>query len=68
MYRVWLCDLEKAIMTLRKVVKKDLFCYAEGTIYDDFVFTINEKESYIVKHTDFSVWHSVGDDHWEEVK
>ena len=71
MFRVWFCDLEKAIAAFRKVVKDDLFCKIEGNIYGDFVFTLSEKETYIVKHIDFTIWHNYGDwrnPDWKEVK
>lgn len=71
MYRVWFDDLEKAIMALRAVVTDDMFCKIEGNIYGDFIFTLHEKEAYIVKHTDFTVWHNYGDwrnPDWKEVK
>lgn len=62
MFRVWFCDLEKALAAFRKVVTDDLFCKIEGNCYGDFVITLNEKETYIVKHDDFSVWHNIYDD------
>jgi hypothetical protein len=71
MFRVWFCDLEKALVAFRKVVKDDLFCKIEGNVYGDFVFTLNEEETYIVKHIDFTVWHNYGDwrnPNWREVK
>lgn len=71
MYRVWFCDLEKAIAALREAINDDLFCKVEGNAYGDFIFTINEKETYVVKHIDFSVWHNYGDwrnPDWRRVK
>lgn len=71
MFRVWFCDLEKALVAFRKVVKDDCFCKIEGNWDGDFLITLNERERYIVKCDDFSVWRPVGDwrnGHWEEVK
>ena len=56
MYRVWFCDLERAIAAFREKVKTDLFCSIVGNAYGDFVFHIDENKEYIVKHNDFSVW------------
>lgn len=71
MFRVWFCDLEKAITAFRKVVTDDLFCKIEGNYHGDFVITLDDKKIYIVKHQDFSVWHNYGDwlnPDWREVK
>ena len=71
MYRVWFNDLEKAIVAFRAVVKDDLFASIEGNAYGDFIFRLNENEWYLVKHTDFTVWHNFGDwrkPDWREIK
>ena len=71
MYRVWFCDLEKAIAALRAVVTDDLFCNIKGNYHGDFVFEMNETTTYIVKHEDFRVWRNFGDwrnPDWREIK
>jgi len=61
MYSVWFCDLEKAIKALRKVQPNmDTFGSIEGNVYGDFVIK-DFTTTYIVKHTDFSVWCLLGD-------
>lgn len=71
MYSVWFQDLEKVIQVMKeKVPTMETFCSIDGNSNGDFVIR-NETEVYIVKHTDFSVWHSKGDwrnGKWEEVK
>lgn len=71
MYRVWFEDLQKAVIIFRARTGHDLFCSVSGNAYGDFVFKINEDTTYIVKHTDFSVWENCGDwrnPEWKEIK
>ena len=56
MYRVWFQDLEKALKVFQEKVPCDLFCSIQGNAHGDFVFYIDELDTYIVKHDDFSVW------------
>ncbi len=57
MYSVWFCDLEKAVKALKEAVPNlSTFCSIEGNVYGDFVIK-NETETWIVRHTDYSVWH-----------
>lgn len=67
MFRVWFCDLEKALAAFRKVVKDDCFCKIEGNWDGDLIITLDERENYIVKCDDFSIWHQ-RNGRWEEVK
>lgn len=71
MYRVWFDDLEKAIVSFRKVVSNELFTSISGNAYGDFIFKINDSVQYTVKHDDFSVWRNYGDwrePDWREIK
>ena len=62
MYSVWFCDLEKAIKAFRKACPHfETFTSIHGNVYGDFVITY-DNDSYIVKHSDFSVWHLEGGD------
>lgn len=62
MYSVWFCDLEKAIKVFRKVCPHfETFTSIYGNAYGDFVIKYNN-DSYIVKHSDFSVWRFEGGD------
>lgn len=57
MYRVWLQDMEKAITIFRKVCPHiDMLSSINGNAFGDFVFHIDDDTTYIVKHTDWSVW------------
>lgn len=71
MYSVWFCDLEKAVAAINaKRPNLATFCSIEGNADGDFVIK-NETDTYIVRHTDFSVWHREGDwrtGKWVEVK
>lgn len=71
MYSVWFCDLEKAIKAFRKACPHfETFTSIHGNVYGDFVIKYNN-DSYIIKHSDFSVWHLEGGDwrtgKWVEV-
>ena len=71
MYRVWFCDVEKAIAAVREKTGAELFCSISGNWKGDFVFEIAEDRKYIVKHEDFSVWQNFGDwrnPDWREIK
>lgn len=71
MYRVWFQDLEKALKVFQEKVPCDMFCSIKGNGWGDFVFCIDELDTYIVKHNDFSVWkiiqNGVGVE-WKEIK
>ena len=60
MYTVWFCDLEKAIKAFRKAYPNfETFTSIHGNAYGDFVIKYDD-DLYIVKHSDFSVWHLEG--------
>ena len=67
MYSVWFCDLEKAIKAINeKLPHLKLFCEIIGNANGDFVIR-NETDTWIIKHTDFSVWHLDRTlEHWGE--
>ena len=62
MYRVWFMDLERAVDALIEKVEQnenitlEMFGSIEGNAYGDFVFRIDKNRTYVVKHSDFSVW------------
>lgn len=61
-YAVWFCDLEKAIKALHKVCPNFVtFTSIHGNMEGDFVIK-HDEDTYIVKHSDFSVWHREGGD------
>ena len=71
MYSVWFCDLEKAIKAFQKACPHfETFTSIHGNMYGDFVIKYNN-DSFIVKHSDFSVWYLEGGDwrtgKWVEV-
>jgi hypothetical protein len=70
MYRVWFCDLEKAIKALQEKTGHEMFCYVQGNVHGDFVFKIDEFKSYVVDHHDFTVWElpQKWTDPWKELK
>lgn len=56
MYSVWFCDLEKAIKVFRETFPmRDTFNSIKGNANGDFIFEC-DPDSFIVKHTDFSIW------------
>lgn len=71
MYSVWFCDLEKVLPQLKKKLPHFVtFCSIQGNANGDFVIK-DDTNTYIVKHTDFSIWHLEGDwrtGKWVEVK
>lgn len=68
--RVWFEDLERAIAAVRaKDRRRHLFCSISINLKGDFVFEIDDGYKYIVKHEDFSVWESFGENSdWREIK
>ena len=71
MYRVWFQDLEKALKVFQEKVRCDMFYSIQGNAWGDFVFYIDELDTYIVKHDDFTVWKAIRDGvctQWEEIK
>lgn len=71
MYRVWFQDLEKALKVFQEKVPCDLFCSIKGNAWGDFVFYIDETDTYIVKHDNFTVWKLLTNgvcQQWEEIK
>lgn len=71
MYSVWFCDLEKAIKAFHeKFPYWETFNSIKGNADGDFVFRCGA-DSFIVKHTNFSVWKYEGswkdDGKWVEV-
>jgi len=71
MYSVWFCDLEEVLYQLKKKLPYFVtFCSIQGNANGDFVIK-DDTNTYIVKHTDFSIWHLEGDwctGKWVEVK
>ena len=71
MYGVWFCDLQKVIAAMaKKVPTMETFTSIEGNADGDFVVR-NCTITYIVKHTDFSVWKRIGswrEGRWEKVE
>ena len=64
---VWFCDLQNAILAfVAKCPDILLFSKIEGTPTGDFII-ICDKEIYVVKHTDFTVWHRITLDVWERL-
>lgn len=80
MYRVWFMDLERAVDALIEKVEQnenitlEMFGSIEGNAYGDFVFHIDKDRTYVVKHSDFSVWkkntdwRDSRDGMWKELK
>ena len=63
-YSVWFCDLEKVLKTFReKCPQVKTFTSVEGNAYGDFVIKSSTGDTYIVKHSDFSIWHR--DENWK---
>ena len=60
MYSVWLCDLEKALEVLKEKTHMLTFCSIEGNAHGDFIIK-DGYCTYLVKHTDFSIWYREGD-------
>ena len=57
MSRVWFSDLDKAIKALLHAIPHlTMLCNIRGNPHGDFIFSIDEDVSYLVKHDDFSVW------------
>lgn len=72
MYSVWFCDLEEVLYQLKKKLPDFTTFYSiHGNVNGDFVIK-DSTDSYIVKHSDFSVWHLEGGNwrtgKWVEVK
>lgn len=72
MYSVWFCDLEKVLYQLKKKLPDfTTFCSIQGNANGDFVIE-DDTNTYIVKHTDFSIWHFEGfwkgNGKWVEIK
>ena len=71
MYSVWFQDLEEVLYQLKKHLPDfTTVCSINGNANGDFVIR-DETNVYIVKHTDFSIWHREGDwknGKWVEVK
>lgn len=71
MYGVWFCDLQKVIAAMaEKVPTMETFTSIEGNADGDFVVR-NCTITYIVRHTDFSVWKRIGswkEGRWERVE
>ncbi len=71
MYSVWFQDLEKAIQVMKeKVPTMTTFSEIRGNGFGDFIIQ-DDINTYVVKHTDFSVWHLPNwksKASWEEIK
>lgn len=71
MYSVWFQDLEKVIQVMKeKVPTMETFNEIRGNAFGDFIIQ-DDTNTYIVKHTDFSVWHLSNwksKESWEEIK
>ncbi len=71
MYSVWFSDCQKVIETLKNKCPNLLtFCSIEGNVFGDFIIK-DETCTYLVKHSDFSVWYLNGDwknGKWTEIK
>lgn len=67
MGEAWFTDLQLAIIAFASKRPNDfLFNEIRATDNCDFVIIAN-KEVYLVKHEDFSVWHQVIIDVWERL-
>lgn len=71
MYSVWFQDLEKVIQVMKeKVPTMTTFSEIHGNAFGDFIIQ-DDTNTYVVKHTDFSVWHLSNwksKESWEEIK
>lgn len=66
MYSVWFQDLEEVLYQLKKHLPDfTTFCEIKGNADGDFVIK-DDVDTYIVKHTDFSIWKREGD--WKNGK
>lgn len=62
MYSVRFCGLKRAIKAFQKACPNiQTFTSIHGNVYEDFVIKC-DNDSYIVRSSDFSVWHLEGGD------
>jgi predicted Rdx family selenoprotein len=66
-YSVWFYDLDKVLKVFReKCPQVQTFTSIEGNAYGDFVIRSSTGGVYIIKHSDFSIWHR--DENWKNNK